>query len=123
MSELYFVPTPNWFISKPLDIYLSDDVTNPNNGLVAFGVIGTIYFTDHKFEAFHGCIKDAHLKRLNSLAFNRQSNESCLLASCGEDLDLKIWNAQTKRLVASHQLHQVLHSLHNNNNHIRNVSL
>jgi hypothetical protein len=107
MNELCFVPTPNWFVSKPLDVYFNDDLTSPNSGLVAFGVIGTIYFADHRFEKFHGSIKDAHLKRLNALAFNKNSNESCLLASCGEDLEVKIWNATTRTLVTSHQLHQV----------------
>ncbi len=69
MSELYFVPTPNWFISRPLDISSSND-----DGLLALSVIGSIYFFDFKFKKYYFCIKNAHLKRINSIAFNTSSN-------------------------------------------------
>jgi len=69
MSELLFIPTPNWFISRPLDISSSND----DDGLLALSVIGSIYFFDFKFKKYYCCIKNAHLKRINSIAFNTLS--------------------------------------------------
>ena len=67
-SELLFIPTPNWFISRPLD------VSSNNDGLLALSVIGSIYFLDFKFKKYYFCIKNAHLKRINSIAFKNSSN-------------------------------------------------
>lgn len=76
MSELYFLPTPNWFISRPLDIYNDEtNVDNPQNGIVALSVIGSIYFIDYKFKSFYNCIKLAHLKRINALSFKKSKLE------------------------------------------------
>ena len=78
MSELYFVPTPNWFISRPLDIYLNSHNECDGNIMVALSVIGSIYFVDHKFKAYYGCVKNAHFKRINSVAFKQTKFESKL---------------------------------------------
>ena len=76
-SELYFVPTPNWFISRPLDI--STSPSNDSNGLLALSVIGSIYFLDYKFRQYHFCINNAHLKRINSVVFSKSNSLKSIL--------------------------------------------
>ncbi len=77
MSELLFLPTPNWFISRPLDIYFDiNNEKNINNGTLALSVIGSIYLFDYKFKTYYNCIKNAHLKRINSLSFKKSTFES-----------------------------------------------
>jgi hypothetical protein len=130
MSELYLLPTPNWFTSRPLDIYFNNNNNDDkNNGVLALSVIGSIYLLDYKFKKYYNCIKSAHVKRINSLAFKNSKFESllnfsdqilvsefknsifadnvCLLASCSDDLVVKVWDINTKTLLKEHQLHQV----------------
>ncbi len=105
MSELIFMPTPNWFTSKPIDIC-------QNDGSIAITAINSIIFTKNLFQKYDGFIKDAHTKRINCVAFHipvqKEGTYSIkLLASCSEDLDIKVWNVLTKTLVTQHKLHQV----------------
>ena len=106
MSEIILMPTPNWFISRPTDI-------SQKNGTIAFSVICSILFTDSTVETHHASIKDAHSKRILGLAYHQgimehaNFREETLLASCGEDLEVKVWNTRTKTLIAQHKLHLV----------------
>lgn len=105
MSELVLIPTPNWFTSKPIDICQTD-------GTIAFSAICSILLTKNLTETYNSTIKDAHAKRILSLSFYRgnyiiDSESARLLASCGEDMEVKVWNIKTGGLVDQHKLHQV----------------
>lgn len=99
MSELIFMPTPNWFISRPIDI-------NRLDGTTAVTAINSILITSDILNKYEYCLKDAHTKRLHSVCFY-QNNSNNLLASCSEDLDVKVWNYKTRNLVGQHKHHQV----------------
>ena len=103
------MPTPNWFTARPIDICSLD-------GSVAITAINSIIFTEHLFQSYDGFIKDAHTKRINCVAFHLDHKNTAdsssktvlkLLASCSEDLDIKVWNVETKSLAGQHKLHQV----------------
>jgi hypothetical protein len=106
MSELVLMPTPNWFTSRPIDICQRD-------GTVAFSAICSILLTNNITETYDSTIKEAHSKRIISLAFyggdfkDGADSEPRLLASCGEDMEVKIWNIKTGGLFNQHKLHQV----------------
>lgn len=101
MSEILLQPTPNWFTSRPIDICQKD-------GMIASSAICSIILTDNLFEKYNSTIKDAHAKRIVALSFYNCSNTTFnLLASCSEDLEIKVWNANTNSLVNNHTLHQV----------------
>ena len=104
MTELLLMPTPNWFTSKPIDIC-------KKTGSIAFSAICSILITDNLNETYTQSLKDAHSKRILGLSFYNSPGpglESAhLLASCSEDLDVKIWNIKTNSLVNQHKLHQV----------------
>ena len=100
MSELLFIPTPNWFISNSLDIC-------PVDGSCATTAINTIILTNDLFARHQFSIKDAHTKRLHAVSFFSQTDsDSKLIASCSEDLDIKVWDARTGALINQHRLHQ-----------------
>ena len=104
MSEMLLLPTPNWFISRPIDI-LERDLT------VALSVINSVVVTADLFNSLAFSIKDAHSKRINGVAFYQGTcstmPDAKLLATCSEDLDVKVWNVTSDRsVVASHKLHQ-----------------
>jgi WD40 repeat protein len=105
MNQLVLLPTPNWFTSRPVDI----DV---NTGTVALSVMGSIYLTTNLFQKFHISLKDVHAKRINSVAFNNKTNfnqqKTTYLASCSEDLCIKVWNVDNEMSQSSqlNQLHQ-----------------
>jgi hypothetical protein len=103
MSELFSIPTPNWFTSKPIDIDQID-------GTIAFSAICSIVLTNNLIESYNSTIREAHTKRILCLSFlqSKESNDNIkLLASCAEDLEVKIWNIKTNSLVNQHKLHQV----------------
>ncbi len=103
MSELILMPTPNWLTSSPSDIYRFD-------GSIAFAAINSILLTNNLFESYNSTIKEAHCKRIIALKFSQSyqtSENPRLLASCSEDLDVKIWNTNQNILINSHKLHQV----------------
>jgi len=104
MSELIFMPTPNWFTSKPIDVCETDNS-------IAITAINSILFTSNLFQTFDGYIKDAHTKRINCVSFHtlKQENKKDikLLATSSEDFDIKVWNVETKSLHNQHKLHQV----------------
>ena len=107
MSELIFMPTPNWFTSNPIDICESDNS-------IAVTAINSILFTSNLFLNFDGFIKDAHSKRINCISFHQIKNENKLIkliATCSEDLDIKIWNVEKKSLYSQHKLHQAIQFL------------
>ena len=90
MSELVFMPTPNWFIPRPTDV-------SQLNGLIAISAINSILIANEFFDGYNYAIKDAHSKRIHSLAFyriNLNNSPTDLIASCSEDLDVKVWNIQ-----------------------------
>lgn len=98
MRELVFFPTPNWFISRSIDV-------NKSNGSLAITAINSIILTSNLFDEYNYTIKEAHSKRLHAVAFGPESTN--LLASCSEDFDVKIWNLTTRALHLQHKLHQV----------------
>lgn len=98
MRELVLFPTPNWFISRPIDIKQS-------TGSLAITAINSIIVTNNLFDEFCFTIKEAHTKRLHAVAFAGPSSD--LLASCSEDFDVKVWNLSTRELHFQHKLHQV----------------
>lgn len=99
MRELVFFPTPNWFISRPIDI----DLTNGSLAITAFS---SIIITNNLFSEFNFTLADAHTKRLHAVAFAPPGTD-LLLASCSEDFDVKIWNLNSRTLHYHHKLHQV----------------
>ena len=104
MSEMLLLPTPNWFISRPIDVLERDHT-------VALSVINSIVVTtDQLFNKLAFSIKDAHCKRINAVAFHQgicsSLPEAKLLATCSEDLDVKVWNVSDRSVVATHKLHQ-----------------
>jgi WD40 repeat protein len=99
MSELLLQPTPNWFTSRPVDICST-------SGTVACSAICSIILTRDLFDKYVCTIKDAHTKRIVALAFHKK--HSNYLASCAEDLDIKVWNTLTNSLINQHSLHQVI---------------
>ena len=109
MSDIVFIPTPNWFISSSLDI-------NPLSGACAITAISSVLITNNLLEKFNFSIKDAHTKRLQGVSFyNRSSSRPSdsettnnLLATCAEDFDIKVWNSDNGSLISQHKLHQVL---------------
>lgn len=102
MSDLIFIPTPNWFISRPIE------VCGPESSTLATCAINSILITNNLFDNHSSCIKDAHTKRLHGLAFYFYKIKNLnLLASCSEDLDIKVWDLKTKVLFSQHKLHQV----------------
>ena len=108
MSELVFMPTPNWFTSNPIAICETDNS-------IAITAINSILFTSNLFLNFDGYIKDAHTKRINCVSFHVIKNEnktSKLLATCSEDFDIKVWNVESKSLYCQHKLHQVISIFH-----------
>ena len=103
MSELVLMPTPNWFTSRPIAIC-------QETGTIAFSAICSILLTDNLLDTYNSTIREAHAKRILCLAFYKglpRSSDETLLASCSEDLDVKIWNSKTKALINQHKLHQV----------------
>lgn len=96
MRELVFFPTPNWFISRTIDI-------NESNGSLAITAINSIILTNNLFDEYNYTIKEAHTKRLHGISFGPGN----LLASCSEDFDVKVWNLDTRALHFHHKLHQV----------------
>jgi WD40 repeat protein len=108
MGRLLLMPTPNWLVARPIDI-------NKKDASIALSVIGTIYITENLFNSYKCCIKDAHGKRIQALAFHNSADGELLLASCAEDLEVKVWNVQattttataTASLLASHKHHLV----------------
>lgn len=96
MSKPILFPTPNWFISRSIDI---DKLT----GSVAITAINSIILTNNLFDEYNYTIKDAHSKRLHGVSFGPKN----FLASCSEDFDVKIWNLETRLLFSQHKLHQV----------------
>lgn len=114
MSELVLMPTPNWFTSKPIDICQRD-------GTIAFSAICSILLTNNLTETYNSTIKDAHAKRILGLSFYHgnytiDGDSARLLASCGEDMEVKVWNIKTGGLVNQHKLHQVNLLIHQNLN-------
>jgi WD40 repeat protein len=102
-SRLVLMPTSSWFTSRPIDIC-------ETNGLVASSAINSVIVSSGTFDKYLHTIKDAHTKRVNSLAFHvsKQSGDDLtMLATSSEDLDIKVWNSQTGKLLAQHKLHQV----------------
>ncbi len=99
MSELIFLPTPNWFISSSMDVCGLD-------GTCATTAINTIILTNNLLEEYNFSIKDAHTKRLHGVSFHHHKSTK-LLASCSEDFDIKVWNASNGSLVNQHKFHQV----------------
>ncbi len=100
MSELLLQPTPNWFTSRPIDIC-------QKTGTIASSAICSILLTDNLFEKYNSTIKDAHSKRIVALAFHSNNKATTnLLASCSEDLEIKVWNIQTGLVVNQHSFHQ-----------------
>lgn len=97
MRELVFFPTPNWFISRPIDI-------DPTSGSLAITAINSIILTNNLFDEYNFTISEAHSKRLHAVSF---APFDSFLASCSEDLDVKIWNLRTRTLHYHHKLHQV----------------
>lgn len=97
-SEIIFVPTPNWFISQPIDL-------DSNETLLATCALNSIIFTNSDFETYIGTIKEAHSKRVHAVSFYK-INTFDFLASCSEDLEIKIWDYKKRTLVNSHKLHQ-----------------
>lgn len=103
MSEMIFIPTPNWFTSRPVDIL-------PIDGTLAVSALSSILLTNNLLESYSGTIKDAHTKRILCLSFYKGAknvDEPCYLASCSEDLEVKVWNPKTNVLINQHKLHQV----------------
>jgi WD40 repeat protein len=103
MSELVLMPTPNWFISKPLDISF--------DGTIAFSAINSVLITNVSFDKYKYTIKDAHSKRIHSLSFYYtiiDNEKQKLLATCSEDLEVKVWNLETKCILNQHKFHQVI---------------
>lgn len=97
MAEPIFIPTPNWFISNSLDISAQD-------GSCALTAKNTIILTSDLVERYQLSIRDAHTKRLHCVRFHSSKK---LLASCSEDLDVKIWDCTNGSLAGQHKLHQV----------------
>ncbi len=100
MSELLLQPTPNWFTSCPIDI-------NKKDGSLACSAICSIILSNDLFEKYNSTIKDAHTKRIVALVFYRHTTLNWL-ASCSEDLEIKVWNTETNLIVNQHSFHQVL---------------
>ena len=105
MSEIILMPTPNWFISRPVDVSKTD-------GTLAFSVMSSILFTDSAIESYRFTLKEAHSKRILGLSYYKgldyvNYKDFNLLASCSEDLEVKVWNTETKSLITQHKLHQV----------------
>lgn len=106
MSELLFLPTPNWFISRPIDV-------NGVNGSIAITAINTIIVTNRLFDEYNFSIKDAHTKRLQGVSFSQaKSSDANLLASCADDYEIRVWNLNarsenTALLHNQHKFHQV----------------
>lgn len=97
MSELILQPTPNWFTSRPVDI-------NKRDGSMACSAICSIILSNELFDKYESTIKDAHSKRIVALVFHSQLN---WLASCSEDLEIKVWNIESSLIVSQHLFHQV----------------
>lgn len=97
-SEIIFLPTPNWFISQAIDL-------NSQDSVLATCALNSIIFTNAEFESHIGTIKEAHSKRLHSVSFYK-INKFDFLASCSEDLEIKIWDYKKRSLVNHHKLHQ-----------------
>ena len=96
------MPTSSWFTSRPIDICQT-------NGLVASSAINKVIVTANLFGTYLHTIKDAHTKRANALAFHAgtlNGEKLSMLATCSEDLDIKVWNGHTGLLLAQHKLHQ-----------------
>jgi hypothetical protein len=104
MSELVLMPTPNWFTSRPIDICKHD-------GSMAFCTINSIILTKNLLNEYDSTIRDAHSKRLHAVAFHvtvLDAQEVKLLASCSDDLDVKVWQLGcNNKLFNQHKLHQV----------------
>ena len=104
MSELVLMPTANWFTPRPIDISTLD-------GTIAFSAINSVLITNVSFDSYKYTIKDAHTKRIHSLSFYYtiiENEKQKILATCSEDLEVKVWNINTKTLVNQHKLHQVI---------------
>ncbi|RNA10723.1 gem-associated 5 [Brachionus plicatilis] len=97
-SEIIFLPTPNWFISQPADL-------NEQDSMLATCALNSIILTDTRFECHIGTIKDAHSKRLHAVSFYKIPTFD-YLASCSEDLEIKIWNFKSRCLSTHHKFHQ-----------------
>ncbi|CAF1058444.1 unnamed protein product, partial [Brachionus calyciflorus] len=97
-SEIIFLPTPNWFISRPIDV-------NTNDSTLATCAINSIILTNNLLTTNQSTIKDAHTKRLHCVSFYNIPNFD-YLASCSDDLDIKVWNYKTRVLINQHKLHQ-----------------
>jgi hypothetical protein len=104
MSELVLMPTPNWFTSRPIDISTLD-------GTAAFSAINSVLITNVSFDNYKYTIREAHTKRIHSLSFYYtviENEKQKILATCSEDLDVKVWNVETKSLLNQHKFHQVV---------------
>lgn len=97
-SEIIFLPTPNWFISRPVDVNIHDST-------IATCAISSILLTKSLFSSNQSTIKDAHVKRLHGVSFYNLKDFD-YLASCSDDLEIKVWNYKTRSLVIQHKLHQ-----------------
>ncbi len=102
MTELILMPTTNWLTSRPIDI---------SHGQIAFSALTSIILTDDRLASYNSTIKDAHAKRILAVAFYKGSNpnhndHSAVLASCSEDMEVKVWNTATNSLLSQHKLHQ-----------------
>lgn len=97
-SEIIFLPTPNWFVSQAIDL-------NDQDPILATCVLNSIILTDPLFESYIGTIKEAHTKRLHAVSFYKIKSFD-YLASCSDDLEIKIWNYKTRCLFNHHKFHQ-----------------
>jgi hypothetical protein len=106
MSDIVFIPTPNWFISNSIDI-------NPVDGSCAITAINSVLFTRNLLNKFDFTIREAHTKRIQGVSFFRTRNSgksTCnFVATCSEDFDIKVWDADNAGvLLDQHKLHQVI---------------
>lgn len=112
MSKLLLMPTPNWFTSRSLDVH-------HETGTIAMSFMNSILIMSDLFEKFNFTLKDSHSKRINCICFLNQnylnesssSSSTLFLASCSEDLEVKVWNLiigdnNKCILLASHKHHQ-----------------
>ena len=91
-------PSVNWYSSRASDIN--------NEGVLAYASRNAIVLLNIRPEGqilngyLHG-----HEQRVVSVAFNK--NEGHLLATCGDDCRVKLWNVKSKTFIKEHSYHEV----------------
>jgi len=95
------MPTTNWLTCRSIDI-------SYQNSEIAFSALTSIILTNKTLGSYKTTIKDAHSKRISAVAFYNgiTTEDYSVLASCSEDMEVRVWNTKTHSLIAQHKLHQ-----------------